>query len=51
MCDVMTLAGRSHDIVSCGQTAFSFDVWVEKKGSGMLPLHVLCRESPDLGDC
>ena len=30
---------------------FSFDVLARKKGFGVLPLPVLCRESPDFGDC
>ena len=43
---------RALPVVSRGQTAyFSFDIGAEKKGSGVLPLHVLCRESPDFGDC
>ena len=41
-------------LVSRGQTAyFSFDMGAEKnKGlHGILPLHVLCRELSDFGDC
>ena len=38
--------------VSRGQTAFfHFSLWWRKKGSGELPLAVLCRELPDFGDC
>ena len=30
---------------------FPFFFVVAEKGSGELPLAVLCRESPDFGDC
>ena len=39
-----------YGVVSGGQTAFSFFFVVAEKGSGTLPLAVLCRESPDFGD-
>ena len=38
-------------IVSRGQTAFSVFLCGGGKRSGELPLAVLCRESPDFGDC
>ena len=45
---------RRFSLVSRGQTAyFSFDMGAEKnKGLAYYrQLHVLCRESPDFGDC